>query len=62
MKKPGNKRHNRVNDIVIAMVTDGSYTGGELSIIYKLVESLGCILETDVTLCIKYTIKKIFHL
>ena len=37
------------------MVTDGSYTGGEHSVIYKLVESICCTPETNVTLCVNYT-------
>ena len=37
------------------MVTDGSYTNGEHSIIYKLVESLCCTPETNVTLYVTYT-------
>ena len=37
------------------MVTDGSYICGEHSIRCKLVESLRCTHETNVTLCVKYT-------
>ena len=37
------------------MGTDGSYTCGEHSIMYKLVKSLSCTPETNVTLCVNYT-------
>jgi len=36
------------------MGTDGSYTGGEHSIMYKLVESLGYTPETNVILYVNY--------
>ena len=36
------------------MVTDESYTGGEHHITYRVVESLGCIPETNVLLCANY--------
>lgn len=36
------------------MVTDGGYTCGECSIMYRVVESLCCTLETNITLCFKY--------
>ena len=51
----GNKsfRGNVVNGIVI--VLHGSYTCGEHRITYRIVESLGCTLETTVTLCVNYT-------
>ena len=35
--------------------TDGSHTCGEHSIMYKLVQSLSCTPETNVTLCVNYT-------
>lgn len=37
------------------MVTHGSHTCGEQSITYRVVESLYCIAETNVSLCVKYT-------
>ena len=37
------------------MVTDGGYTCGGHSIMYRVVESLGCTFETNVTLCVNYT-------
>lgn len=37
------------------MVTDGSYVCGEHSIIYRLRESLCCLPETYVILCVSYT-------
>jgi len=36
-------------------MTDGSYTCGEHNITYRLIESLCCIPETNVTLCVDYT-------
>lgn len=59
----GNKWHhlgNIVNDSIIASyVTDGWYTCGERSMRYKLVESLGCTPDINVTFCVNYTqIKK----
>ena len=41
------------------MVTDGTYACGEQSIMYRGVESLCYALETNVTLCVRYTKKKI---
>lgn len=41
------------------MLTDGSYTCGEHSIIYRVVESLCCTPETNETLCVNYTQIKI---
>ena len=52
---------NIVNDTVIALYgTDYSYTCGKhSSIMDRLVESLYCIPDADVTLCVNYTsIKK----
>ena len=40
------------------MVTDGGYTCGEHSTIYRNVESLYCICATEVTLRVNYTSKK----
>ena len=41
------------------MVTDGSYTCGEHSTTYKIVESLCCAAQNNVTLCYNYTKKKL---
>jgi len=41
------------------MVTDGSYTCGEHSTMYRLVESLCCTCETNVTLCVNLDVNKI---
>ena len=43
------------------MGTDGSYTCGEYSIIYKLIKSLCCAPETNVTLPVNYTQKNFFN-
>ena len=40
------------------MVTDGSYTCGEHSTAYRLVESLCCTPETNITLCVYYALSK----
>ena len=40
------------------MVTDGSYTYGELSIMYRVVKSLCCTREINITLCDNYKKKK----
>ena len=46
-----------VNRIVLhCMVTDGSYARDEPSIRYRLVESLHCTPETNVTFCVNYII------
>lgn len=37
------------------MVTDGSYTCGKNNMIYREVESLCCIPENNVTLCVSCT-------
>ena len=39
------------------MGTDGSYTCGKHSIMYKIVESLCCTPETNITLHVNYTKK-----
>ena len=40
-------------------MTDGSYTCGDHNIRHRLIESLCCITEINVTLCVKYkSIKK----
>ena len=54
----GNKIHNIrsiVNDTVVALVTDGSYT--VVNIMYKPVESLCSLPEANVTLFVNYTQK-----
>jgi len=35
-------------------VTDGSYICGEHSLMHRVVKSLCCTLETNVTLCVNY--------
>ena len=49
------------------MVTDGSCTCGEHSITYRVVESLCCTPEANLTLCVNYTsikkkLPKLFHI
>lgn len=39
------------------MVTDGGYTSGENNIMSREVESLCCVPDTNITLCINYTKK-----
>ena len=39
------------------MGTDDSYTRGEHSIMHKLVKSLSCTPESNVTLCVAYNQK-----
>ena len=39
-------------------MTDGSYTYGDHNIRYRVVKSLRCTLEINVTLCVKNSIKK----
>ena len=46
---------NTVNDIVMVLYGDNSYTYGEHSITYRDVKSLHCSSETNVTLCANYT-------
>ena len=59
MNRSQNKRRsirNTVADTVIAINgIDHSYTYGLHSIMYKLVQSLHCIAETNVTLSVNYS-------
>ena len=41
------------------VVTKGGYTYGEHSIMCRKVESLCCTPETNITLCVNYTDKKL---
>lgn len=54
----GDRRYrirNRVKGIVIALFSDSSYACGEHSIMYRLVESLSCTTETNVTFSVNST-------